>query len=188
MPSDERSNYPLCGAKKRNGELCRAFAGQGTDHPGTGRCKFHAGNTPSHKQAATIAEAKQRMIKLGAPMERVAPQTALVGILRATAGHVAWLHAQVGALEDLSDREARVMVELYDSERDRLTRIAKACLDAGISEFEVRVTQQHSDFLVRIVDNAVKAIDGWTDDQRKQFGAALRMELAYAAEPADEAP
>ena len=36
-----------CGAKKKNGETCRAAAGQGTRHIGTGRCKFHGGNAAS---------------------------------------------------------------------------------------------------------------------------------------------
>lgn len=35
--------YPVCGARNRQGDLCRNQAGKGTDHLGFGRCKFHGG-------------------------------------------------------------------------------------------------------------------------------------------------
>jgi hypothetical protein len=38
-------------------------------------------------------------------------------VLRATAGHVAWLHREVAGLEDLASQESRVIVTLYDNER-----------------------------------------------------------------------
>ena len=33
----------VCGARKKQGGICRARAGRGTKHPGTGRCKHHGG-------------------------------------------------------------------------------------------------------------------------------------------------
>lgn len=42
----------LCEAKNRAGNPCRRPAGWGTDHPGFGRCKLHAGNTQTGKVAA----------------------------------------------------------------------------------------------------------------------------------------
>jgi uncharacterized protein YjcR len=52
----ESKNEPhsnICGAKaKSTGEPCKLKAGWGTDHPGTGRCKFHGGKStgaPSEK-------------------------------------------------------------------------------------------------------------------------------------------
>jgi rubredoxin len=38
--SEQRDHLstPLCGARKKTGEECRAFAGQGTPHLGVGNC------------------------------------------------------------------------------------------------------------------------------------------------------
>lgn len=35
-----------CGAKNRQGKPCGLVAGSGTDHLGTGRCRFHGGRSP----------------------------------------------------------------------------------------------------------------------------------------------
>ena len=149
MTPHERSEHLLCGANKRDGSTCRAFAGQGTEHLGTGRCKFHGGSTRNHRKAAAVTEARREMVKLGVPIPDIAPHDALLGLLRATSGHVAWLHAAVAQIDDLSNQEARVLVELYDSERDRLTRVAKACVEAGATDREVHVASSYADAIAR---------------------------------------
>ena len=40
----------ICGAKTRGGTPCKLRAGQGTDHFGTGRCKFHGGASKGAKK------------------------------------------------------------------------------------------------------------------------------------------
>jgi uncharacterized protein YjcR len=40
---------PFCGAKKHDGSACRNNAGHGTNHVGTGRCKFHGGASTGPK-------------------------------------------------------------------------------------------------------------------------------------------
>jgi hypothetical protein len=176
MPANKRSGYPLCGAKKKNGEECRAFAGQGTDHLGTGKCKFHGGATRSHRKRAVQQEAESRMATLGASLD-VRPDQALMGVLRATAGHVAWLATEVASLEGIDSPEAAGVVSLYGQERDRLARVAKACLDSGISKVEVEVAQEQTKFVAKAVNSALSSIGGLTNEQRKQFGEALRREL-----------
>lgn len=59
MPGTEKKETKRCGATTRDGGTCKLKAGQGTDHPGYGTCKFHGGNTRSHKVAAA-REAAQR--------------------------------------------------------------------------------------------------------------------------------
>lgn len=45
MKHSEKATY--CGAKRRRVDAtCKRPAGWGTDHPGSGRCKFHGGNNP----------------------------------------------------------------------------------------------------------------------------------------------
>lgn len=41
---DENGN-PICGRKRKDGTICLRPAGDGTDHPGYGRCEDHHGNT-----------------------------------------------------------------------------------------------------------------------------------------------
>lgn len=178
--SEERDHLsiPLCGAKKKSGKRCRAFAGQGTDHLGIGKCKHHGGSTRQHKIAAQTTLAKREMVTLGQPLD-VQPHQALVGILRATAGHVAWLNVEIAELDGLNgrDHEADMLVRLYGEERDRLTRIAKACLDAGVDKREVDISQQQTTQLAKAIEAAIRAVDGLTTEQRRQFGQVLRLEL-----------
>jgi hypothetical protein len=177
---EQRDKFPLCSAKKkasRGGGTCRLFAGQGTDHPGVGLCRWHGGNSPNGKKHAATIEAKRAMVKLGVPIEEVTAPAALMGLLRATSGHVAWLHAQVGDIEDLSDHEAQVVVRLYDTERDRLVRIGEACIRAGVAEAEVRVMEAQVGVLGQALKKACGKA-GFSADQQRRLGAALRDELA----------
>jgi hypothetical protein len=185
MTSEERSDYPLCGAKKKNGEECRAFAGQGTDHHGVGRCKYHGGSTPSHQTAAAKAEAERKMVTMGAPTN-VSPAAALMGVLRATAGHVAWLATEVSNLGSLEGPDAAHLTKLYAEERDRLTRVASACLSAGIGKAEVEMAEAQTEALAKAINAAMSHVGGLTSKQKHQFGQALRQELANlsASDPA----
>jgi hypothetical protein len=135
-PAEQRSAVPLCGARKKNGELCRAFAGQGTDHsgvPGT-RCKYHGGATKSHKTHAVITQAKARAARLGEPYE-MEPVEALLWMVNLSAGQVRYLGEELASLNgDRLDGEHLIMQRLWDQERDRLARISKAAVDAGVSE------------------------------------------------------
>src|SRR4051794_28451570 len=99
LTSEERSTFPLCAAKKKNGEPCRAFAGQGTDHPGIGRCKFHLGNTKLHKQHAVVVEAQRKMVQFGEPYG-LEPVEALIWMVQLSAGHVRYLSEELAVLDD----------------------------------------------------------------------------------------
>lgn len=50
-----------CGARTRSGGTCQNRAGFGTDHVGSGRCKFHGGATPiKHGRYSSIPRARLR--------------------------------------------------------------------------------------------------------------------------------
>jgi hypothetical protein len=65
---DPTAGGHLCGALRREGQIrqdrergiaepwpyCGSRAGRGTDHSGIGRCKDHAGNSPSGRRSAQI--------------------------------------------------------------------------------------------------------------------------------------
>jgi len=178
---EQRDQVPLCGAKKKNGELCRAFAGQGTKHPGSGRCKFHGGNTPNHDKRAVTMDLKRRMVTMGEPIEDVTAVSALLSELYASTGHVAWLRQQIADMSEdaLATIEGQAIIRLYDSERDRKARIAKLCTEAGVDEAAVRVAEAQVTILGQALSRACDTA-GLSAEMRKRVGAALREELAAA--------
>src|SRR5579871_648905 len=141
---EKRDRSALGGAKKKNGETCRAFAGQGTDHsgvPGT-RCKYHGGSTRSHRTHAAVQEARKAMVEFGQPIP-VEPTEALLGVLHLSAGHLSWLRDELAATEDKQTFAAQVLLNAFDGERDRVARIAKMALDAGVAERSVRLAETY---------------------------------------------
>jgi hypothetical protein len=178
---EQRDRVPLCGAKKKNGKLCRAFAGQGTDHPGIGRCSFHLGRTPNHGKRAVTIEAKRRMITLGQPDEDVTALGCLLSELYASSGHVAWLRQQIADMtpDDLGQIEGQAIINLYNSERDRKTKIAKMCTEAGVDEAAVRVAEAQVTLLGEALSRAADEA-GLSAPMRQRLGAALRNALSEA--------
>jgi hypothetical protein len=129
-------------ARKKDGSTCRAFAGQGVEgSSGQGRCKYHGGATTAHRKHTVALDARQRMARYGTPIENISAPEALMGLLRASAGHVAFLLEEVTALDALASHEAQVIVDLYDRERDRLVRVSEACVRAGVAEHVIRMEQ-----------------------------------------------
>ena len=70
--SEQRDRHALCGARKKNGDLCRKFAGEGTDHFGAGRCKYHLGNSKNHRVNAVKQEAVKRSVDVRTEDRRTA--------------------------------------------------------------------------------------------------------------------
>jgi methylphosphotriester-DNA--protein-cysteine methyltransferase len=179
--ADQRDQRPLCGAKKKNGELCRAFAGQGTSHPGTGRCKFHFGNSESHDKQAVKRELTRRMVTMGEPIEDVTAMSALLSELYASTGHVAWLRQQIADMspEHLGTIEGQAIIRLYDTERDRKTKIAKMATEAGVDEAQIHVAEAQVTLLGQALARACDAA-GVSAPLRQRIGAELRTALAEA--------
>ena len=178
MTSEKRSEYPLCGAKKKSGEQCRAFAGQGTDHLGIGKCKYHLGSTKSHRSNATVTEAQRRMVRFGEPIH-LHPNEALLSMLHLSSGHVAWLREEITAMDDVGSFENQVIVSLYAEERDRLTRVARHCLDAGIAERQVKLAESYGSQIAGVLRRIFEDEDlHLTVGQRERLPMLVRRHLA----------
>ncbi|HEY7598388.1 MAG TPA: hypothetical protein VH741_00555 [Candidatus Limnocylindrales bacterium] len=187
-----------CGARRRSddrngdgvrGQPCRKPAGWGTDHNGIGRCKLHGGlGLGARQQAERIAierRARVALQRLGQSIE-IEPAEALLNLVGEAAANVAYLASEVGSLgsltaipqvmtragEVIDDGEyIRAIVRLYNEERDRLARTAKAALNAGVAERQVRLAEAHGRELVRIV----VAVLGRLDLTQEQTVAARLM-------------
>lgn len=171
---EQRDKHELCAATARStGKPCRRYAGQGTDHLGVGKCALHGGRTESHNKAAITALAKQRQVRLGVPVEKIAPGEALMGLLRATAGAINWAHSEILELDDLGSTEAQVLLKIYDDERDRLVRISEVAMRSGASAEEVRLQASRGKMLTDIVTAACREAE-LSPTQRAALGTALR--------------
>lgn len=100
-----------CGANTRQGRPCARGLGEGTPHPGIGRCALHGGSTPNHVRAAELEiERRQRAAlerdarALGVP-RHVPPAEGLLDELAKTLGELEWLRALIVA-ESERDPEA----------------------------------------------------------------------------------
>lgn len=185
--SAQRDQHALCDARKKNGERCRKFAGEGTSHPGIGACKYHGGSTRNHLVAAIRVEAARRSLLAGDPM-RIDPSQAILDLVYAAAGHVAWLRGELDRHEDASDFDAKVTLTLYNDERDRLARVAKAALDSGAAERAVSLAEAYGESIATVLRGLVADLDPYLSAQaRKALPTLLRRHL-LALEGASEAP
>jgi hypothetical protein len=184
MSSAERDNWPLCGRRKKDGSLCRQFAGAGTTHKGIGKCRWHGGTSPSHNAHAAKVQTQREMATYGDPID-VTPLAALKGVLRATAGHFAWLKARIAVLDGLESPEAHELLRLYGEERDRLTRVGKACLDSGMKQIELEIVETQTAMMGEWLERVMGEL-GLTPEQRKLVGPAIRKllpEVTGSAQP-----
>lgn len=181
----QRDRHNLCNARKKNGERCRKFAGEGTDHPGTGACKYHGGRTPNHSKAAIKRQVTQQMVMLGEPDEDVTALGAMMYELAASSGHTGFLRQQLKSMskDELASPYGQTVSSMYNQERDRRVRIARMCIESGVDEAAIRVAEAQVSILGQALSRACDTA-GVSAPLRQRIGEALRDELAAAeAEP-----
>lgn len=182
--SEQRDRHALCGARKKNGDLCRKFAGEGTDHFGVGRCKYHLGNSKNHRVNAVKQEAVKRSATFGQKID-VQPTEALLSVLHLSAGHLAWVREELAAAEDQKSFEAQVLMRLWNDERDRVARIAKTALDAGVQERQVALAEQYgialAELLRRIFHDPELGLSG---EQQSRLPEVVRRHMAVVPQQA----
>jgi hypothetical protein len=153
-PAAEGPKRRYCGAKRTRGEdRCTRPAGWGTDHPGYGSCKFHAGSTPNGRAAARVEMARDSLERLGvaATATPVNPVELLGDLIDQSAAIVAYLREQVAALPAVLTADGtHPLVRLYGQERDRAARVAREAVALGLEERRVRLDETTRDRLVRL--------------------------------------
>jgi hypothetical protein len=179
-PGDRGKTY--CGGRKRDGSggTCTRPAGWGTPAPGTGRCKLHGGNTPSHRQAGERAIAEAAVGTFGLPRE-VDPRDALLEEVYRTAGAVDWLWTQVreldpqavvwGVAERTDDVEKQkaapsIWYELWAKERRHLTEVCRVALQSGVEERKVRLAEAQGALLAGVIQAILGDLDLTAEQQR----------------------
>lgn len=185
--------HPLNG-----GTPCRRQKGWGTAHRGSGQCRLHFGNSANGKMHAATEAATAVLRSLGIPVE-TDPQRALLEQVWEAAGNVAFLRQRVSAMgDDLTlhsedtfahrgedsvtvttiREDVKALVKLYNEERDRLAKISKLAIDAGIAARFVAIAESQAEAIVSVI-NAVLDGLGLDDVQRERgreiAGTKLRL-------------
>lgn len=161
----ESRNGPKCRAKTKSGGECRNPAGFHTDHPGFGRCYFHFGTTPTGIKAAQRIAATNAVATYGLPRE-IDPWMALLEEVHRTAGHVAWLGLQVAEQNaSLQDIAVAPWLGLYQAERAHLVRVARAAVEVGVAERQVRLAEAQGALLATVMRGILDEL-GHADDPR----------------------
>jgi hypothetical protein len=153
----------LCGAPRRQGGApCRRPAGAGTDHLGRGVCSYHGGLLPALRQKYAREQALEESVNFGGAVD-VDPITLLLGMVHRCAAVAGWLRLKVEALDagELVDPDGRpcVWVRLESEWVDRSTRTAKAALDAGVAERQIRIAERTGARIAGALEEAVEPLD-----------------------------
>ena len=173
---EQRNRHALCGAKKKNGDPCRKFAGEGTEHPSVGRCKYHLGNTKDHRKYAVKVEAQKRLMTIGREIE-INPIDALLWTVRVSAGHMVLIQSELEKHKDnVTSHEGQVLLRLWSEERDRLARTAKLAVDAGVAEKHIRLVEQAGQDIARLITGILDDL-GLTRAQEAIRAEVIRRHL-----------
>jgi hypothetical protein len=150
------------------------LAGVGTPHEGVGYCRFHKGN---RREGARMGA--WLMAHAFAQAMRVSPWDALLGQLYLLQGQVAWLTAKVsqcGSDEDLAVPRAlggyAEWVEMLEQRGDRLTKVAKMAIDAGIAERMVAQVESQANMLYEAARRTSEEL-GYDEDQEYSLVSTL---------------
>lgn len=192
--SSSREGGPaLCGAPrtKAGGAPCRKPAGSGTPHPGVGPCKLHGGCAPGVVQKYERELALADMRFMGVPID-IEPTDSLLMAVKVAAGHLAYLTAKVRLVADEDalespngrDRVLNVWGRLQQDAVDRLARVSKMALDAGVAERWVSLAQRAGEQIVGALERAMRDVK-LPPAQASALGAAFATQLV-ALEAADD--
>lgn len=167
---------PLCGAQTRSGNPCKRFAGAGTSHIGFGRCKHHGGNAPSGNTAgqreAAMAYAAEAL-HMGGDTD---PLTASLASVRHAGGIRDYYARRLEADEHDTD-----LMALYAKAVERVGRMAKMAVDAGVAEAHVRIAERWQEMITLAAEEALASLD-LSPEQRTVFAGAFGRGLARLEE------
>jgi len=169
------------GTSKTTGKPCGLTAGARTDHKGFGLCALHGGSSPGGRKQAQRMMAAAASSAFGLPID-VSPEDALTQELSRCAGAVHYLAQHLQTIDPAERLKAPhvAFVDLYDRERDRLVRVAKAAIDAGIAERQVAAIERTAEAFA-VVLRAVLGDLGVLDDPRAPTVVQRHLALLEAA-------
>lgn len=189
-----------CKAHTSAGRPCRNSAIKGG-----AVCTMHGGRAPQVKAAAArrlaLVEARGLVERYGTEID-VAPEEAILAMIRTAAGNVMLLQDQVaqltadvgpggiaghtGSTTKHNEAAPHVLVTMYDEERDRLVRYAKVAAEIGLSARLVKLAESQGELIARVFTTALDDPDWGLDKAtreagRRVIGRHLRLVVATPA-------
>jgi hypothetical protein len=191
----------LCFAKimsgPRRGESCTRDAGSGTLHLGVGNCSMHGGNTEEGRRTGAwiVAHAFARALDC-------TPWEGLLQAVRIAAGRVAFIeHKLSGAevdrqleppdkngiseaarTEDQQGTNLFYWVKQAELWHDKLAKVSKLAIDAGVAERLVRQLELEARIMLRATHRTLDEL-GFSDDEKQRAVVIMsRNLLALEAE------
>lgn len=180
--AERGADVPWCGEPiRRRGtsgswvDYCEAPAGRGTEHPGAGPCRQHESRLGSGTGAWIVAHAFARALE-------ISPWEGLLWAVRIAAGRVAFIEAKLGTAdgdEDLQpDGRLFHWVKESRDERDRLARVSKLAIDAGVAERLVRQLELEAQLMLRATSLTLDELGLSEVDRERALGIMSRNLLA----------
>lgn len=168
--ADCGQNHPLCAKHRKDGQPCGGEPIRGTD-----TCRMHAGR----KVSVIRQEVSARLAVQELDLDREAnPLDELLTEVQRAAAAVRWLGDKVNALDDdaitwglvkkVRDKDGKstthgagvnLWVKLWQEERDRLARVCKLALDAGVDERRVRLAESQGAMIVDVIRATLVDLD-----------------------------
>ena len=183
------------------GRQCLSKPGKGTDHVGWGPCVAHGGAKKEGRAWAGWLMAHKFAEELD-----VSPWEALLMVIRITAGRVRYCESVLASAVDdrelegwvsseeptgvsengdlTTGRDLRWWVDTSERERDRLARVSKAAIDAGVAQLliekELRAGEELAGTFVKVLNELEAA--GMSDEALTLARTVMRKELQLALE------
>jgi hypothetical protein len=154
---------------------CTRWAGEGTVHPGLGRCRQHEGLKERAAGAWMMAHVIARALD-------ISPWEALLLAVRRAAAWSAFYESKLAAVQEGDDDALRPGGEAYDwvqaAERvnDKMARYAKMAVDAGVAAAMVAQARNEGETIARVL-NAALGVAQLSIEQEAAIRAALRQAL-----------
>src|SRR5262245_10258455 len=174
----ETKKLLFCGAINNEGNECRMPAGWGTQHQGTGRCKWHRGGSSGRKAAIS----QEASIFMGSPKD-MNPIDAITWCIRITAGEVEGLSTQIALVDEVKwvehtplGKQMNVLVRARGEAQDRLVKYSKDAISLGLTARAIRLAEQFGATIARLLDGVAHDL-GLTKAQQQVWPGIVRKHL-----------
>lgn len=178
---------PQCGVELLldDARCCQRNAGSGTGHPGVGPCSWHDRWFAAGTGAWIVAHGFARELN-------VTPWEGLLTAVRIAAGRVAFIEHKLGTA--VGDEELEVNGRLWHWVRqaelwhDKLAKISKLAIDAGVAERLVRQLELEAQLMLRATSLTFDELGLDPDTRQRALGIMSRNLLALEAEEVGAQP
>jgi hypothetical protein len=137
-----------CLEVRKDGEICTRVAGAGTNHRGTGPCRWHGGMSEDESLigAWVMAHAYAKELEC-------TPWEALLRVVKIAAGKVAYCKYKLGDADNDEDLEPGGRLFYWVTLEERwvvnLAKMAQVAINAGVAERLVRQVELEGQLMVR---------------------------------------